>query len=166
MPAAKPPDLRQGRNDARANKGMTPAKLPGSRGPALDLSEPPALGPRPDGVPWHEEAQGSWDDAWASPMAVEYLPADVRRLRMYVDLIHQYWLVDEYGDNPNATRTSLAREVRQSGAAFGLTPADRWRLHWTIDHGDGGRHGTARPTAPAPTPAPGSDLYAGLRAVE
>lgn len=158
---AKPPDLRRGHNNRRGSAPGS-AELP-DRGETIDLANPPTLPERRDGVPWLEEAAWAWEEAWASPMAVEFLPADVPRLVGYVDLIHRYWLVDHHDHDHVTKLTSLAREIRQQGAGFGLTPADRWKLHWTIDHGDGRRHGSARPSAPAPEPTRTGGTYAGLR---
>ena len=115
MPGRKPKDpaTRQ-----RRNKSASAANLPAS-----DRQEAPSL---PAGREWHAETKAWWADVWVSPMASQFLQADVHALRRLAVLIDDFWV---------APGTSLAGEIRQQEARFGLTPLDRWRLQWKLDEG-------------------------------
>lgn len=122
-PAPKAPELRQ-----RRNKASTEATLEA----APRTRRPPALPKRisPDGRScplWHPATVRWWRTRWQSPMAAEYLTADVDRLLIVADLIDRYW---------REPSISLAAEIRQSDGAFGGTPMDRRRLDWKIARTD------------------------------
>lgn len=148
MPAAKPPDLRKGHGAAKGVHQLD------ARGGVIDLDDPPELPGRPDCCPWEPSAVRAWELAWASPMAVEFIPADLPMLEVYADLVHQLALLDHHDDRHVERRVALVTKLTSVASIFGLGPANRWKLHWTIDHGDGARHGSARPSAPAPVAQP------------
>lgn len=81
----------------------------------------PAL---PRQIDWLPMTKKWWKDVWASPMAQEYLDADVHGLLRLAVLVNLYWL------EPS---TKLAAEIRIEQQAFGLTPLDRRRLEWQIE---------------------------------
>jgi hypothetical protein len=65
-----------------------------------------------------------WRDVWSSPMAVQFVRADVHGLFRLAVLIDLYW---------SEPSTKLAAEIRLEQQAFGLTPLDRSRLEWSIE---------------------------------
>lgn len=86
----------------------------------------PAL-PRRGRRRWHPLTQSWWEDVWASPMAPEFLRADLHGLYILADLIDQYW---------RKPAPKLAGEIRQQRTCFGLTPIDRRRLQWEVERGE------------------------------
>lgn len=115
-PAPKPDQLRQRRN--RKSGAAT-----------LDIGvtvKAPTL-PKITGVVWHRLTLDWWRDVWASPMAGEYLDADVHGLTRLARLINEF----------NVTGDSkLMPEIRLQEARFGLSPVDRARLQWEVAKGD------------------------------
>lgn len=111
-PIPKDPTLRQ-----RRNKMTTAAKLaPVER---LEMPDLPARGRRQ----WHPFTLAWWEDVRESPMAAEYVKADLHGLFVLADLVDQYW---------KKPAVKLAAEIRQQRQCFGLTPIDRRRLQWEI----------------------------------
>lgn len=113
-PLPKDPAVRQ-----RRNRTSTAAVLSPEGETALPVPELPKRGRRK----WHELTIAWWADVWASPMAPEFLRADIHGLYLLADLIDTYWR------KPNA---KLAGEIRQQRQCFGLTPIDRRRLQWEV----------------------------------
>ena len=97
-----------------------------------DAGRSPALPVRRDAegnrLPWHARTQAWWRNRWHSPMAAEYLLADVDRLLLVADLIDRYW---------RELSVALAAEIRPQDGQFGGTPMDRRRLNWRIAHRPG-----------------------------
>ncbi len=84
------------------------------------LKQAPRLFNRPEG--WRDETKKWWSDVWHSPMASEFLRADVHPL--YVVAV----LVDAFYQKPTA---SLAAEIRLQCREFGIGgPLSRRRLEW------------------------------------
>ena len=110
-PKPKSPATRQ-----RRNKSASAAVLPTGA-----LGDAPTL---PKGRRWRAETKAWWADVWASPMASQFLQADVHALRRLAVLVNAFWV---------APSTSMAGEIREQEARFGLTPLDRWRLQWKFD---------------------------------
>jgi hypothetical protein len=100
---------------------------------------------------WHELTVAWWHDTWRSPMAAEFLTADVHGLYVLADLIDQFW---------TAPDVKLAAEIRQQRQCFGLTPLDRRRLEWQIERAETGKR-----KPPTPRPEPGADPRSLLAAV-
>lgn len=73
---------------------------------------------------WHLMTRAWWRDVWHSPMAAEFLEADVHGLYRLAVLVDLFWF------EPS---TPLAAEIRQQQAAYGLTPIDRRRLQWEVE---------------------------------
>lgn len=144
----------------RRNKASSAAVLEERDEDDLDDIEipelPPRLVPDEDGVrrvvDWCPETLDWWDDVWLSPMASEYLDADVHGLVRLAALIDNYW-------RDPCSKTHA--EVRLAQKDYGLTPYDRRRLEWTIASAkkataggsQGKGSGQATPTNPQPTPA-------------
>lgn len=152
-PIPKRPDMRQ-----RRNRTTTAATL-------VDTS------PLTDGIPelpkrrdekgrfkgWRSEVVEWWNDVWTSPMAGEYVKADVHGLLMLADLMDQYWR------KPTA---ALAQEIRLQRQSFGLSPIDRRRLQWEVKRVEEESAGRRRKEQPQQLPQPGGDPRAALRAVK
>ena len=128
-PPPKNPATRQRRNRKPTSAALEPAPS------ALER----ALPERDDGEPWHDQAEALWSEAWASPMAAEYLEADIPGLLLLVDLMHQYW---------RKPGVKIASELRQQRIAYGLDPMARRRLQWEVAR----VREAERKADPAPTP--------------
>lgn len=133
-PPPKNPLTRQ-----RTNKKPTAAVL----GAAGQASVRP-LPDRDDGESWHAQAVSLWNEAWSSPMAAEYLEADIPGLIVLADLTHQYW---------RKPGVKIASELRQQRIAYGLDPMARRRLQWEVAR----VKEVERKAAPAATPPPSRD---------
>lgn len=133
-PAPKDPSVR-----ARRNRTSTASTLK----LVHDVAEP-SLPTRL----WHEQTRAWWRDIWASPMAPEFLKADLHGLFALALLVDDLWRTED-----PKMRKELAAEIRQQRQAFGLTPLDRRRLQWTIEQAEeaqdrGARRRTATPKVP------------------
>jgi hypothetical protein len=100
---------------------------------------------------WHAMTVAWWRDVWSSPMAGEFLQADMHGLSRLALLVDDFWLAS----SPTA-RKDLAGEIRLQGQAFGLTPIDRRRLQWTVDRVE------EKPQARRAARKPGKDPRIGL----
>lgn len=114
-PPPKPRNLRQ-----RKNRVPGAAMLPAA---GSSLPAPPLPERGEEEEPWHPESEAYWAEVWASPMATEYLPADVP------GLVGLFKLVDRF----NYGEYQLAAEIRLQRVCFGLTPIDRRRLQWEVE---------------------------------
>ena len=112
-PMPKDPRIRQ-----RANRSATRASLPAEK---RARRRAPQL-PRREGG-WNPLTHKWWSDVWHSPMATEYVQADLHGLYRLATLIDRFW---------ETLSISLAAEIRLEQQAFGLTPLDRRRLEWSI----------------------------------
>lgn len=121
--------------------------------PSLPGRAPDNTGKEP---PWHPMVMEWWESLWKSPMAGEFLDADMRGgLYLLADLYQARW--DSRSD-PDALR-SLASEIRLQEVRFGLSPIDRSRLRWTIEQGETAAERTeARREGKKKTPAPRAPL--------
>jgi hypothetical protein len=117
MPPGPPPKPAATR--ARRNRAPT-AKV-------LDEAPPAAIPALPDDREWHPQTVAWWQDALASPMAGEYLQADLHGLARLALLVDDYWRAE----TPTA-RTRLSAEIRLAGMPYGLSPIDRRRLQWEV----------------------------------
>lgn len=132
MPKPRKPDhLRQ-----RRNKQPEGAKL--SSADEAQHNEVPLLPSRQsdtDGNPqtWHPMVVEWWESVWKSPMASEFLDADMKGgLYLLADLHQARW---ENRDHAGAL-SKIASEIRLQEVRFGLSPIDRSRLRWTIEQGE------------------------------
>jgi len=113
-PIPKPAALRQRRN--RVSTGATLAAEGSERQRAPSL---------PTHRDWQPMTRAWWKDTWRSPMAAEFLRADVHGLYILAELVDAFWTDPE--------DLKLAAEIRQHRMAFGLTPIDRRRLQWEVE---------------------------------
>ncbi len=113
----KDPDQR-----TRRNKASTAALLESESAEiARPIPElPKALFPRSE---VHAMTSEWWAMIWRSPMALNWLEADMGGLYVLAVLRNEFFM------NP---RVTFASEIRQQEARFGLSPLDRRRLEWRI----------------------------------
>ena len=88
---------------------------------------------------WHPLTRQWWRDVWRSPMAAEYLQADMHGLYRLAYLIDKFW---------KSGSASLAAEIRLQQQSFGLTPIDRRRLQWEVERTEEATRKKARRVAP------------------
>src|SRR3990172_8924708 len=116
-PTPKPAAMRQ-----RRNRVSTSATLPAEGGRRV-IPELPKRGRRK----WHRMTSEWWEDTWRSPMASEFVQADIHGLYLLAELTDAFW---------RQPSIALAAEIRQHRMAFGLTPIDRRRLQWEVEKGN------------------------------
>lgn len=120
-PLPKPDALRQRRNPRPAAQTLPTEEQSASQ-------EVPPLPPRTEGD-WHPMAAEWWATVWRSPMASQWLAADMKGgLYRLAELWHAFWTA-----STSAARMEIAKELRLQETGFGLTPMDRKRLEWEID---------------------------------
>lgn len=145
-PHPKPAHLRQRKNrKAGASMLEVPDEAP----------EVPELPKHPDGRDWHPYTVESWERAWTSAMASQWLESDfdgIFRLHMLYD---QFYL---------KLRASILAEVRLQEQRYGLSPLDRTRLQWEFNRGDQAEAELRKRRQPPAAPVVG-DPRALLRAV-
>jgi hypothetical protein len=117
-PLPKDPAVRQ-----RTNRASSNAKLEATE----RLGRLPNLPRRADGERWHRLTVAFWRDVQRSPMAAEYLQADLHGLYVLAELVERFWRAET-----STAKVSLAAEIRQQRQGFGLTPIDRRRLQWEV----------------------------------
>jgi hypothetical protein len=79
---------------------------------------------------WHPEAVAVWNEAWASPMADEFLPGDYAGIRRLAVLEHQFWETFERGATTGLAM--MADALARISKRYGLDPAARRSLQWTV----------------------------------
>jgi len=84
---------------------------------------------------WHPMTLSWWKTIWASPMADEWVDADVPSLIGIAALIEMFWT------QPDAR---LLAEIRMQQREYGLSPLSRRQLQWEIKRAEG-----TTPVAPA-----------------
>lgn len=144
-PMPKPAALRQ-----RRNKTATAARLETTERPRRSA---PPLGPHPEGLEWHPRTREFWREVWRSPMAREYVRADLDGLFILATLVDRFW---------REPSEKLAAEIRLQRQCYGLTPIDRRRLQWEIVRAE---EAEQRRPKRATQPAPQSDPRAVLKAL-
>jgi len=92
--------------------------------------DPVALDWRPTTLAW-------WETIWDSPMADEWVDADVPALMALAVLVDEFWT---FGDS------KIHAEIRQASREFGLSPLSRRSLQWEIHKVESVR--PSRPPAP------------------
>jgi hypothetical protein len=92
-----------------------------------------------------------WKDVWKSPMAAEFLQADIHGLYRLAILIDAFWL---------EPTKEMAAEIRLQQTAYGLTPIDRRRLQWEVERLEKRRR-QAAPTRQSGDPREGLKVMSG-----
>ena len=126
-PIPKDPALRQRRNKASTRATLQASEPRRHRLPGLPKRE----------ADWHTMTRAWWRDVWRSPMAVEYLKADIHGLYRLAVLVDRFWIVPT---------VALAGQISQYEQKYGLSPLDRRRLEWIVERAEGEKR---RPTRPA-----------------
>lgn len=119
-PLPKNPVIRRGHGSRKATRSLLPASLD-------QRVKAPKLPPLPDKGKWHPRAAEFWRLVWASPMAGEYIDADLPGLLRAAVLVNEFW---------HKPSVSLSAELRLLSMQYGLAPIDRRRLEWTIAKAD------------------------------
>lgn len=120
--------------------------------------EVPELYARDDAAEWHPQVREWWDAVWQSPMAPEYLDADMKGgLYLLADLYQVRWTAD----SPKIL-LEAAKEIRQQEVRFGLTPIDRRRLQWEVTRGE---QAEQRRPSKRPPSGPVADPRSALKAI-
>lgn len=122
-PPPKPAHLRQ-----RTNKKTGAAQLEAPENPDI-----PDI-PNPDARIWHPLTVQSWEHAWASPMASQWLETDVDALGRLAILWDAYY----------QGQVMALSEIRLQEQRFGLSPLDRSRLQWEVSRGQEAEERTKR----------------------
>jgi hypothetical protein len=78
-------------------------------------------------VPWHPMTAQWWSTIWASPMAGEWVDADVPGLLRLAAQVEDFWRAATITD-----RTRAHAEIRMAQREFGLSPLARRMLQWEI----------------------------------
>jgi hypothetical protein len=114
--------------------------------------------------PWHPMAVEFWCEVWSSPMAAEYLDADVPGLHVLLALTDSYWS----GVDQGKAMKDLAGEIRLQRVDYGLTPIARRRLQWEVERADEAQHkgDSRRRRSEAPKPQPEASQDPRLALVE
>lgn len=112
----KPEGMKAGHGSIKSTKALLPA------GANLEAKVPP-LPQHPLKEKWHPLCIKVWEDIWHSPMASQYLEADIPGLYRIVVLTQSFM---------TAPSASTSAELRQLSFNYGLSPMDRRRLQWTI----------------------------------
>lgn len=75
-----------------------------------------------------------WQSVWRSPMAAEFLDAELRGgMYLLAELHQKRWTAES-----TTELLEVAKEIRLQEARFGLSPIDRRRLQWQVGKGEGG----------------------------
>ena len=85
---------------------------------------------------WRPATHRWWDTIWASPIADEWVDADVPNLLALAVLVDEFWTT---GDK------AVHAEMRQAMREFGLSPLSRRQLQWEVKR----LESAAKPERPA-----------------
>lgn len=113
-PTPKPAALRQRRNKPKSHAVLDANARPGRVPKMPELAE---------GQAYHPMTVAWWRDIWRSPMAPEFLPADIHGLYRLAVLVDAFW------EKPSV---QLSSEIQKVGQCYGLSPLDRRRLEWEV----------------------------------
>ncbi len=122
----KPPELLQRRNKSTTKATLaTEKESAGRKVPALPARESSA-------EKWHDRVAEWWATVWTSPMASEFLGADMKGgLFNLAELYQRRWT-----EKDTKVLIAIIAEIRHQEIRFGLSPIDRRRLQWSIAQGE------------------------------
>lgn len=106
--------------------------------------EPHDYDPAP--IEWRPPTVAWWETIWASPMANEWVDADVPDLMAIAVLVDEFWT---FGDS------KIHAEIRMASREFGLSPLSRRQLQWEIvrvEEAEGRRARSTPPMEPVDDP--------------
>lgn len=100
----------------------------------------PSLYKRRETENWHTRVTAWWSAIWKSPMASEWLEADVLGL-VYrtAELQQDFWTADDAQG-----RVAVETRIAKNEERLGLSPIDRRRLQWEVEKGDQAAERTTR----------------------
>lgn len=99
----------------------------------------------PKAIAWRPTTLAWWQVIWASPMAEEWVDADVPGLFALALLMDEFWTSG--GDS------KIHAEIRQAAREFGLSPFSRRQLQWEIRRLEAGKPPAGATPAAAPKPS-------------
>lgn len=108
---------------SRRRRNVAPTAAQIEAAPLGEIPDLPERGRRK----WHPFTLAWWQSVQTCEMRDEYLASDLHGLYLLADLVDSYWRATK-------GKVGLAAEIRQQGQRFGLSPIDRRRLQWNIDH--------------------------------
>lgn len=120
----KDPAIRQRRNKASTRATLQIAGEGRKRAPCLPQQAIDATGKAQE---WHLLTRAWWRDCWHSPMAAQWLEADVHGLYRLAVLVNAFWR------RPSGR---LSSEIRANQQLYGLSPLDRRRLEWIVERAE------------------------------
>lgn len=116
-PVPKPVSQRQRRNRLTSSAVV-------EAGPAMRVELP---------AEYHDLTRTWWATIWDSPIAGEWVDADVPGLVALAQLVEDFWRADA------ADRAKRHAEVRMASREYGLSPFSRRQLQWEIKRIEGVR---------------------------
>lgn len=133
-PLPKDPKLRKRTNRPAENKRLATAD-------AAKKNKVPAMPKRPGGKPWSAAVREWWKTVWQSPMALQWLDADIS------GCLHDLLILRQFAHEAKTATAllPLLAAIRLQEARLGLSPTDRQRLRWEVPTGD---EAEARPQNP------------------
>jgi len=105
---------------SRTNRPKPYAVLAPDKKPVVGV---PPLAKHPDGEAWHPYVLAFWQLVWRSPMAAQFVEADIAGLFRMAMLTHRFM---------KSPTVAVSAELRMLSQSYGLSPLDRRRLEWTI----------------------------------
>ena len=75
---------------------------------------------------YHDLTRAWWATIWDSPIASEWVDADVPGLVALAQLVEDFWR------SPREQRAKAHAEVRMASREFGLSPFTRRQLQWEV----------------------------------
>lgn len=155
-PPPKPQSLRQRRNRKAGHTTIAAGTHPKGRIPELferacpcggaiekplPSAKPPRGRPRKQWpacevclgtgiLPWHALTLAWWRDVWTAEVAGNFLRVDRHGLFRLAILVDRYWRESDAGLGVR----ELGAEIRLQQQAYGITPLDRTRLQWEVEH--------------------------------
>lgn len=99
--------------------------------------EPHDYDPKP--IDWRPTTLAWWETIWDSPMADEWVDADVPALMALAVLVDEFWTFSDH---------KIHGEIRQASREFGLSPLSRRTLQWEIHKVEAATRAPAQPPAP------------------
>lgn len=75
---------------------------------------------------YHELTRAWWSTIWGSPIAEEWVDADVPGLVALAQLVEDFWRA------PREERAKAHAEVRMASREYGLSPFSRRQLQWEV----------------------------------
>ena len=140
-PPPKPAALRQRRNKTSTAATLEPEDATAER-------EVPELPARADETDWHPMVVEWWEAVWRSPMAPEFLEADMKGgLYLLADLHQLRWTA-----RSATALIEASKEIRLQEVRFGLSPIDRRRLQWEVARSEEVERKKSKPKKATPPP--------------